>query len=126
MECAMTNIGTNLLKTPVGWAFQPNNETFINSVKIASHSEDNNILSPKNLLKGFQEDLSLNAQDDENDFLTKTFLSRPLRERRNFLANVYELRNFREGGNRTNFIQTPEIRMNCVPSPAVLKLISIR
>ena len=88
-ECAMTNVVKNLLK-------------------ITSHSEDNDILSPKNLLKVLQEDLSLNAQDDE----------------RNFLANVNELRNFREGGNRTNFIQTPVIWMNCVPSPAVLKLIS--
>ena len=72
----MTNLGANLLKITVGWAYQPNNETFVplftltkgdkNLVKIASHSEDNNILSPKNLLKEFQEDLSLNAQDDEN------------------------------------------------------------
>ena len=46
-ECAMTNIGADLLK-------------------IASHSEDNDILSPKNLFKGIQEDLSLNAQDDES------------------------------------------------------------
>ena len=47
-ECAMTNVGAD-------------------SLKIASHSEDNNILSPKNLLKELQEDLSLGAQDDEND-----------------------------------------------------------
>ena len=45
-ECAMTNIGANFLK-------------------IARHSVDNNILSPKNLLKALQEDLSLSAQDDE-------------------------------------------------------------
>ena len=82
-ECVMTNIGEDLLKIPVGWAYQLNNEIFINFVKIARHSEDNDILSPKNLLKG----------------LPKTFLSRPLRERRNFLANVSELRNFREGYN---------------------------
>ena len=46
----MTNVGANLLKTPVGWAYQPNNETFVplfaltngykNLVKIARHSED--------------------------------------------------------------------------------------
>ena len=52
-ECAMTNVGENFLK-------------------ITSHSEDNNILSPKNLLKVLQEDLSLNAQDDERDFLIET------------------------------------------------------
>ena len=97
----MTNIGANFLK-------------------IARHSVDNNILSPKNLIKALQEDLSLSAQDDERDFLTETFLSRPNGERRNFLANVNELRNFREGVNRTNFIQTPEIRMNGVPSPKFL------
>ena len=34
--------------------------------KITRHSEDNNILSPKNLLKEVRKDLSLNAQDDEN------------------------------------------------------------
>ena len=45
-ECAMTNIGANFLK-------------------IARHSVDNNILSPKNLIKALQEDLSLSAQDDE-------------------------------------------------------------
>ena len=50
-ECAMTDVGEDLLK-------------------IACHSEDNNILSPKKLLKGLQEDLSLNAQDDVRDFLT--------------------------------------------------------
>ena len=43
----------------------------INFLKIARHSEDNNILSPKNLLKELQEDLSLNAQDDEMFFTTK-------------------------------------------------------
>ena len=42
----MTNIGANFLK-------------------IARHSVDNNILSPKNLIKALQEDLSLSAQDDE-------------------------------------------------------------
>ena len=62
----MTNIGANLLKISVGWTFQSNNETFINPVKITRHSEDNDILSPKNLLKGVQGDLSLNAQDVEN------------------------------------------------------------
>ncbi len=59
-ECAMTNVVKNLLKTTVGWACQPNNEI------IVRHSEDNNILSPKNLHKGIQEDLSLGAQDDES------------------------------------------------------------
>ena len=59
-ECAMTNVVKNLLKTTVGWACQPNNEI------IARHSEDNNILSPKNLHKGIQEDFSLGAQDDES------------------------------------------------------------
>ena len=78
--CAMTDDGENLLK-------------------ITCHSEDNNILSPKNLLKELQEELSLNAQDDESDFYIETFLSRPNGERRNFLANVNELRNFREGCN---------------------------
>ena len=51
-ECAMTNVVADL-------------------VKIVCHSEDNNILSPKNLLKGLQEDLSLSAQDDKNVFTTK-------------------------------------------------------
>ena len=58
-------------------------KVYKNSVKITRHSEDNDILGPKNLLKESQEDLSLNAQDDEN-------------------VEMFE------------------------PSPAVLKLISIR
>ena len=77
-ECAMTNVGA-----------------------------DNSILCPKNLLKALQEGLSLNAQDDERVTVgwacqsnNETFISRPLRERRNFLANVNELRNFRDKGNR--------------------------
>ena len=78
----------------------------VDFLKIIRHSEDNNFLSPKNLLKVIQEDLSLNAQDDERITVgwafqpnNVTFISRPLMERRNFLANVNELRNFREGVN---------------------------
>lgn len=53
MGGTMTDIGENLLK-------------------ITCHSEDNNILSPKNLLNGFQEELSLNAQDDERVEMLKS------------------------------------------------------
>ena len=68
-ECAMTNVG-----------------------------EDNNILSPKNLLKRFQEDLSLNAQDDER--VTVGWAYQP--------------------NNVTNYVQISEIWMNVVPSPKFL------
>ena len=47
-ECAMTDVGDDLVK--------------IDFAKIACYSEDNNNFSPKNLHKWYQEDLSLSLK----------------------------------------------------------------
>ena len=90
----MTDVGDDLAK--------------IDFAKIVRHSEYNDNFSPKNLLKEYQEDLSLNAQDDESSFQEAAkqlgsesakcdILLSPLEGEKKFLSELCELRNFREG-----------------------------